>query len=86
MNTKPQFVARPLERLFRLDEASVLLRRSTCTLRRDIKAGRLKCIRLGRRILIDAAELRRIMQEARSHTQRLPVEHVSVAGENRGGC
>jgi len=56
---------RRLEPLLKLEEASALLRRSHWTLRRDIKAGRLRCVRLGRRLLIERAEVRRLIAAGR---------------------
>jgi hypothetical protein len=52
--------------LLRLDEVSAMLRRSMCSLRRDIKAGRLSCIRIGGRILVESSEVRRIVDESRA--------------------
>jgi hypothetical protein len=55
-----------LDPLLRLDEVSAILRRSMCALRRDIKAGRLSCIRIGGRILVENSEVRRIVEESRT--------------------
>jgi hypothetical protein len=57
---------RAVDPLWRLDEVSAILRRSMCALRRDIKAGRLSCIRIGGRILIENSEVRRIVEASRS--------------------
>jgi excisionase family DNA binding protein len=51
-----------------LEEAGTLLRRSHWTLRRDIKAGRMRCIRWGGRILIEHTEVRRLIKLARQRT------------------
>jgi hypothetical protein len=52
-----------IERLLLLEEASDILRRSRWALRQDIKAGRLRCVRIGRRILIEPRECRRLIEE-----------------------
>jgi hypothetical protein len=54
-----------LEPLLRLEDAADILRRSHWTLRSDIKAGRLACVRLGRRIMIEPSEVRRLIDEGR---------------------
>ncbi len=54
------------ERLLSIDEAAGVLRRSHWTLRNDIKTGRLRCLRVGRKILIKASELQRILAESRT--------------------
>lgn len=50
-----------LERLLNLEEAAVVLRRSHWTLRRDIKAGTVRCLRIGKRVFIQESELQRIL-------------------------
>ena len=55
----------PIAPLLRLDEVSAILRRSMCALRGDIKAGRIRCVRLGGRILIEESECRRVIEAAR---------------------
>ena len=62
MSAKNQLTS---ESLLTLEETSTVLRRSHWTLRGDIKAGRLKCIRMGRRILIEKSEIERLIDEAR---------------------
>ena len=57
---------RAADSLLRLDEVSAILRRSVCALRRDIKAGRLPCIRIGGRILVENSEVRRIVEASRT--------------------
>lgn len=54
-----------LERLLKIEEAAEIVGRSHWQLRKDIKAGKLKCVRLGRRIMIEPCELRRLIREAR---------------------
>lgn len=53
------------ERLLNLEEAAVVLRRSHWTLRGDIKSGRLRCLRIGRKIFIEARELQRILDASK---------------------
>lgn len=67
-NGTPEGVAgadAPIVPLLRLDEVSAILRRSMCALRGDIKAGRIRCVRLGGRILIEESECRRVIEAAR---------------------
>lgn len=54
-------VTTPLEALLRIGEASAILRRSVSSIRNDIKAGRIRCVRLGRQIRIEPAECRRVI-------------------------
>jgi len=54
-----------LEPLFNIDEAAGIIGRAHWTLRRDIRRGKLRCIRIGRRIMIEQAEIRRIIDEGR---------------------
>ena len=54
-----------LEPLLTIDEAARIIGRTHWTLRRDIKAGKLKCVRIGRRIMIEPSEIRRLIQEGR---------------------
>ena len=54
-----------IERLFTLEEAARILGRSHWTLRLDNKAGRLKCIRIGRNLMVEPSEVRRIIEQGR---------------------
>jgi hypothetical protein len=54
-----------LEPLLRLEDVADILGRSHWTLRSDIKAGRLACVRLGRRIMIEPSEIRRLIEAGR---------------------
>jgi hypothetical protein len=54
-----------LEPLLNIDEAARAIGRAHWTLRRDIKCGKLKCIRIGRRIMIEPCEIRRLIDEGR---------------------
>jgi Helix-turn-helix domain len=54
-----------LEPLLTIDEVSRIIGRTHWTLRRDIKAGKLKCVRIGQRIMIEPSEIRTLIQEAR---------------------
>ena len=47
-----------------LDEASKLTSVSTFTLRRQIKTGNLKIARVGRRLVIPASELEKLLRPA----------------------
>jgi excisionase family DNA binding protein len=52
-----------VEPLFTVDQLAGTVGRSHWTLRRDIKAGRIRCVRIGRALRIEASEVRRIMTE-----------------------
>lgn len=54
-----------LEPLVTLDEAARILRRSHWTLREDFKAGRMLCVRIGRKLMVESNELRRIIEAGR---------------------
>ncbi len=55
-----------LERLYDIEEAGAHLHKSHWTIRREIKAGKIHCLRLGNRILIEHSELLRLLDAARS--------------------
>jgi len=55
-----------LERLYDIGEAGAHLHKSHWTIRREIKAGKIHCLRLGNRILIEHSELLRLLDAARS--------------------
>ena len=52
-----------MEPLFKVEEVARILRRSHWALRLDCKAGRIKCVRIGRNLMIEPSEVRRIIQE-----------------------
>lgn len=54
-----------LEPLLTIEDAARILGRTHWTLRHDVKAGRLRCIRIGRRIMIEPSEIRRLIEEGR---------------------
>jgi len=66
-----------------VDEAAELLRISKWTVRSYIKAGKLKPVRLGRRVLIEEAELERIVASGKTNA-RLEEGQLVVA-EPEGG-
>jgi excisionase family DNA binding protein len=55
----------PLERLYDVEEAAAALRKSHWTVRRDIKVGKIRCLRVGNKILIEHHELARLLDAAR---------------------
>jgi hypothetical protein len=55
----------PLEPLLKIEDAARILSRTHWTLRQDVKAGRLRCVRIGRRIMIEQSEIRRLIKEGR---------------------
>lgn len=57
----------PLEPLLKIEEAARLVGRSHWTLRQDVKAGRVKSLRIGRRIMIEPCEIRRLIEEGRKN-------------------
>jgi Helix-turn-helix domain len=54
-----------LEQLLNIDEAARIIGRAHWTLRRDIRCRKLKCIRIGRRIMIEPSEIRRLIEQGR---------------------
>jgi hypothetical protein len=54
-----------LEPLLKIEDAARLVGRTHWTLRQDVKAGKLKCVRIGRRIMIEPSEIRRLIEEGR---------------------
>jgi hypothetical protein len=54
-----------LEPLLKIEEAARIVGRTHWTLRHDVRAGKLRCVRLGRRIMIEPAEIRRLIEEGR---------------------
>jgi hypothetical protein len=58
-------VADVLEPLLKIEDAARLVGRTHWTLRHDVKAGKLRCVRIGRRIMIEPSEIRRLIAEGR---------------------
>jgi Helix-turn-helix domain len=54
-----------LEPLLKIEDAAKIVGRTHWTLRADIKAGKLRCVRIGRRIMIEPAELQRLIEASR---------------------
>jgi hypothetical protein len=54
-----------LEPLLKIEDAARILGRTHWTLRHDVKAGKLKCVRIGQRIMIEPSEIRRLIEEGR---------------------
>lgn len=54
-----------LEPLLTIEDVARLVRRTHWTLRHDVKTGRLRCVRIGRRIMIEPSEIRRLIEEGR---------------------
>jgi hypothetical protein len=52
-----------IEPLLTLEETARILGRSHWTLRMDHKAGRIKCVRLGRNLMVERSEVRRIVRD-----------------------
>jgi hypothetical protein len=63
VSTIPQFGGVGIEPLLTLEEVARILGRSHWTLRLDHKAGRIKCVRIGRNLMIEPSEVRRIIEE-----------------------
>ena len=55
-----------LEPLLKIEDVSRITGRSLSTLRNDVLAGRIKCIRLGRRMMFEQSEIRRLIEDARN--------------------
>jgi len=61
-----------MERLFRLDEIEATTKRRVVTLRRDIREGRLKAIRINRQVRVpESALIEFLTRSAQPHTQRV---------------
>jgi predicted site-specific integrase-resolvase len=56
-----------LEPLLKIEDAAKLIGKTHWTLRHDIRAGKLRCVRLGRRIMIEPSEIRRLIEEGREY-------------------
>ncbi|MBZ5615907.1 MAG: helix-turn-helix domain-containing protein [Acidobacteriia bacterium] len=56
--------------LLDLKQAACLLSISQWTVRAWIKSGKLMPVRLGRRVLLEEAELQRLIREAKAHPDR----------------
>ena len=54
-----------LEPLLTIEAVARIVGRTHWTLRHDVKAGRLRCVRIGRRIMVEQSEVRRIIEEGR---------------------
>jgi predicted site-specific integrase-resolvase len=54
-----------LEPLLTLEEAARIIGQTHWTLRRDVRAGKLRCVRIRRRIMIEQSEIRRIIEDGR---------------------
>jgi predicted DNA-binding transcriptional regulator AlpA len=55
-----------LEPLLKIEEVSRITGRSHWTLRNDVLLGRIRCIRLGRRMMFEQSEIRRLIEDARN--------------------
>lgn len=56
-----------VEALLNIDHVARIIGRAHWTLRRDIKLGKLRCVRIGRRIMIEPSEIRRLIEEGKSN-------------------
>jgi len=54
-----------VEALLNIDQVATIIGRAHWTLRRDIKFGKLRCVRIGRRIMFELSEIRRVIEEGR---------------------
>jgi hypothetical protein len=54
-----------MEPLLEIEDAARLIGRTHWTLRHDVKAGKLRCVRIGRRIMIEQSEIRRLIETGR---------------------
>jgi Helix-turn-helix domain len=59
------YFAVSMEPLLKIEDAARLVGRTHWTLRNDVKAGKLRCVRIGRRIMIEPSEIRRLIEEGR---------------------
>jgi hypothetical protein len=63
VNTIPGSGGGAIEPLLTLEDVARILGRSHWTLRLDHKAGRIKCVRIGRALMVEPGEVRRIIQQ-----------------------
>jgi len=68
----------PMEPLLSVAQVAEILGRSHWMLRRDIRAGRVAAVRIGRALMIQPAEVRRIMAEGLITGSASGTEPVSV--------
>ena len=70
--------------LVSIEEVSRITGRSHWTIRRDVLAGRIKCIRLGRRMMFEQSEIRRLIDDARppadDRQHRVPLGRKTFLG------
>ncbi len=67
-----------MEPLLPIEKAAETLGISPWTVRSYVKAGKLACVRIGRRVLIEAAELRRFIEESKqARTEQASVGSVA---------
>jgi hypothetical protein len=59
----PRNTIEPL--LLKIEQVAAQLNRSHWSLREDVAAGRLRCVRIGRRIYFEPAEIQRFIEENR---------------------
>ena len=55
-----------LEPLLKIEDVSRITGRSHWTLRNDVLVGRIRCIRLGRRMMFEKSEIQRFIEAARN--------------------
>ena len=55
-----------LEPLLTLDDAAKLLGQTHWTLRHYVKSGRMRGVRIGRRLMIERCEIRRLVEDGRT--------------------
>lgn len=73
-------------RLLTLNEAAQLLRVHRSTLDRERRAGRLACVRIGRRVLFSPDQVRRYLQQQEQTEQECQiVESLSMQGTGSSG-
>jgi len=58
-----------MEPLLNFNDAARLLALSPWTVRLRIREGKLKSVRLGRRVLLEQSELQRLIEEARANVR-----------------
>jgi hypothetical protein len=64
------YLAVSMEPLLKIEDAARLVGRTHWTLRHDVKAGKLRCVRIGRRIMIEPSEIRRLIEAGREEGRR----------------
>jgi excisionase family DNA binding protein len=73
-----------MEALMTIERAAQVLGISPWTVRRYISLKKIWPVRIGRRVLLEECELRRLIEEGKSQAAPQPQQRSEVSLENRG--